>query len=365
MFEKAIFQGNSGRLIIEVMDTGIGISEENISKLFKKFSQVSGCEERKLGTGLGLWITKEIVEKMNGAINVTSNLERGSSFIIQLRTRICNNRKIAGSREFNSVECGRFKILIISKTCQSLLQGLIREYKNYVIQNMFENSESAINYYDNFVHNGGIIDIIIIEQGSETAETYKHVRRVEEKYSRTQSNILIMLEEYQVGSISEMLGAKDRIEFKPYTLEKTRINFDLLNNMAARRQTVLTFPDFHGKVLIVDDDFFNLKVMEGMARKARVGLFTANNGQEGFEIFQREKNLISIIFMDCEMPVLDGFGATKLIHDYCKQNKLRPPRIFGLTGHRASEVEKRALASGMSSVITKPLTFQNFSNILD
>ena len=108
---------------------------------------------------------------------------------------------------------------------------------------------------------------------------------------------------------------------------------------------------------IVDDDHFNVQITQEILTKAGYLTIAAYNGQEAVEKYSQYSCKISLILMDCEMRIMDGFKATQKILSYANEKKLTPPMIYGLTGHVGKTYEEKCIEAGMKRMIKKPIGY--------
>jgi CheY-like chemotaxis protein len=117
-------------------------------------------------------------------------------------------------------------------------------------------------------------------------------------------------------------------------------------------------------ILIVDDDPFNLTILSRMLKKINVKIIEARDGQEALEVFKANSESIDTILTDGEMPIMDGWEATREILKYCKETEIQPPQIFGITGHMTKDIEDKCKECGMLQMLKKPIKLEDLTKAL-
>jgi len=155
------------------------------------------------------------------------------------------------------------------------------------------------------------------------------------------------------------------IFLKPFSFQQA---CDLFKNLNAKEDTPLLSESASskrlGSVLLIDDDSFNIKLNREFIQKQMISTITACNGRAGVEKFKQHHSEIKIVLMDCEMPIMNGFEATKQLRTLCSKNQWEQPLIFGLTGHTNNEIVSKCLDMGMDRVLHKPLSFSKLKEVL-
>jgi len=311
-----------------------------------------------LGTGLGLWITKSLCERMNGKIAVKSKVGRGTNFIITLKTKSTTTLPSL-TQEMTE---NRMKLLIVEddKFIAQIIARYIQDSNLPIeIVGVVENGLEAFNFYKEYLKRGERIDVITTDlempvMGGKAS--CKLIRQFELENRILPAKIFIISAnclEKEVMECTEKTGLIGADGFLRKPLKKTE-----LLTLLARLNMENTYPFSSLKnVLIVDDDAFNQKLLEEMLNKQNVKTILAPNGKQALETCQSIPNDISLVIMDCEMPVMDGWEATLAIRSYYLEKKIACPPIYGLTGYTSHEFEEKCKAAGMSKVLKKPIGY--------
>ena len=126
-------------------------------------------------------------------------------------------------------------------------------------------------------------------------------------------------------------------------------------------------PDMYSdrQILVAEDNPANQLVIKKLLKKVGIVPVFGNNGQEALDLYTADTSKWHLIFMDCEMPVMDGYTATKEMRSFEEQNSLSPKPIVGLSAHAIAEFREKALNNGMSDYLTKPLNRELFYEALE
>jgi two-component system, sensor histidine kinase and response regulator len=347
-------QANSYLIDFVVKDTGIGISKDVIEKLFEPFVQADSSVSRKFGgTGLGLSITKRLVELINGTITVDSAEGIGSTFKVSVLFGT-----VANIDETHSlIKINGLKALIIDEN--KLRSDVLEKYLNSWQVSTHTSTEVKDKLQETLSKDHFDIAIVSSRLGREL------LSRLDGMFMTYMPNIkrVMLLENNGVDYLSVFKHQAAILEpVKQSSLFDTFIKvFDRRQNnfpvIAERRKPLVkviqssVMSERH-LVLVVDDNKLNLQVARGLLEKIGVSVEVANNGMEALEAL-RIKNF-SMVFMDCQMPELDGFEATKLIRISELNTERRTP-IIAMTANAMKGDREKCLAAGMDDFLSKPI----------
>lgn len=342
----------------EVIDTGIGISKKQQKTLFQSYAQASSDTTRKYGgTGLGLAISKQLVELMNGKIWVDSEYRKGTTFFVNLTLLTDTDRR---KYRLPSKDIMQMKVLIIdpnTKSTSSLINLIeyfhmpvksassIDEAKFLIENNRFDilfidehlyNSFDVKNYKDKYK-----INIVLIENWTNILKRkkvdYTVVDEVLQKPFHQQMIFEILSKLYNINGIPNNENQIDRF------------SKDDIKALGKH------------KVLIAEDNEINQKVMIGLLKDTDLKIEFANDGQEAIDMLDDKKQLYKIIFMDINMPNLDGYMATQIIR---KNPKFDNVVIIGLSGYSSDEEIQKAKNVGMQEYLLKPINIKTLYEVL-
>ena len=351
----------------EIIDQGIGLDKEAADNIFLPFTQEDGSSTRKFGgTGLGLAISKKIVELMHGAIGVTSEKGKGSTFYFDLPLL-----KSAGETEVGATEKAGYQAilvntnpLLINKLAQKLKDAEISFQKALGLSQAYEMYE-AINKVTKRGKN------VLVFFDFETAG--KHARNMCQDLAKdeTMTNLytcIITENKHLAGiprlpnihllkredSIDELIN---KIEVNQATIEAFK-NDDNSNKIEETQEvkTIDNQQDLSSlipEILLVEDNEVNLKVAEKLIQYIGYPFDFAMNGQEALE--KVKKNRYRMILMDCQMPVMDGYKCTTKIRDYERAAGLNHTPILAMTANAMLGDREKCLDAGMDDYMSKPL----------
>ncbi len=349
------------RYRFEIKDTGIGLTQEQKSKLFESFSQADGSTTRKYGgTGLGLTISKQLVELMNGKIWIESEYGVGSSFIFEIELEEKNER-----RKYNIFPDKKVLVVDDNATWHEVLENILGMF-NIKVYGVKSGNE-AIEH----LREGNIdYDLILMDWNMPELDGIETTRIINEQYEGKKPPTVIMVSSFRQESIVKLareVGIKLFLQ-KPVNpsllndilsdIFMEDFNIDDLNKTAIRRE-VQTIP-FSGKhILLVEDNKMNQEIVVGLLEQSEVTIDVASNGKEALEMFQKNKNRYQLILMDIQMPIMDGYEATKQIK---KINKNIP--IVALTANAMKEDIEATKAAGMQEHLNKPIEVEKLYTTL-
>ncbi|SMF29941.1 response regulator [Desulfovibrio gilichinskyi] len=349
------------KLSFSVKDTGIGMTEKQQQKLFQQFSQVDTSTTRKYGgTGLGLAISKKLVEKMGGEIWVESEIDKGTTFNFTVNLMI--QEEVAPEITTEGSELGPMNILIVDDnvTARTILAEMLANFGfrtdeagNGAAAIKLLEKQSDAEKYDLVLMDWNIpsMDGIEISRAMASNKQLKHIPKVimVTAYGRSEvmsaaagiENIVGFLSKpimpsMLLDSIMNAHGRKVKSEKRvPFRQEK-------INEATAKLQGAY--------ILLVEDNEINQNVAVDLLENYGVTVKIAVNGKEALDILETET--FDGILMDCQMPVMDGYTATKKIRE---QEKFKSLPIIAMTANVMAGDRERSLQAGMNDHIGKPI----------
>lgn len=344
------------KLCFVVKDTGVGISEEAQSNIFSDFSQADTSTTRNFGgTGLGLSISKQLVELMGGEIGVSSILGEGSIFKF---TVVVGKSTLADHySDSESIDFGNKKILIVddnSTNCKILDKQLTSWTIPHDIVN---NGFLAIEKIEKAQAEGNPYSCVLLDMMMPEMDGIEVARKLNEVNFST--NIIML----SSGSNAEVAKALDENIIKSYLLKPVRssVLFDTLSavtsNIYVKNEKTKTSDMYDKKlyvgksVLVVEDNKINQKVIVGLLSKLGIDADVANNGVEGLNKINSEK--YDLVFMDCQMPEMDGYTATRKIRE--TETGEGHLKVIAMTANAMEGDKEECLAAGMDDYISKPI----------
>lgn len=353
---------SENKILFEIIDSGIGLSENQISKIFESFTQADLTTTKKYGgTGLGLSITKQLVELMNGKIWVTSEIGVGSKFSFEIELSKFDNK--VPYTMFNGK-----KVLIVDdcKSWLTILEHLMISFGLDV--NLAQSGKEAISILEKDPHS---YDLILIDwnmpelDGIETCKIIKENLNIDSKK-------IILISAYSLETIKEGIEEAqiDKYIHKPVNpsalndalceiflnklnTKKIKVNHDKKN----LQNEIKKLKGSH--ILLVEDNETNKEIIISLLEDSGIKIDTASNGFEA--VRKVEDNDYELVFMDIQMPVMDGYEATKEIRN---SNKEIP--IIALTANAMKDSIEKTLSAGMNRHLNKPIEVEKlYQTLLD
>ncbi len=366
-----------------VKDTGIGIPPDRIDKLFQKFTQVDASMTRRFGgTGLGLAISKELAEMMGGSIGVESEYGKGSTFWFTIRIK---KQKDVQPKVFVFPEdLQNVRILIVDDNASNreILRVRLKSWRSRPEE--ASDAFTALNLLKKAKKENDPIKLCIIDMQMPEmdGETLGKIIAQDKNLADT---ILVMLT--SIGIRGDVKKYRE-IGFSAYLTKPIRHTelFDILTTLLsmskekiAGKESPFFTPSiitrhsirdiqkqrkkFKAKILLVEDNLVNQQVASGMLGKFGITPDIANNGKEALELL--EKNDYDLVFMDVQMPEINGYEATRLIRD--KSFKVKNPEIpiVAMTAHALEGDRTNCLEAGMNDYIAKPIVLERLIEVLE
>ena len=341
-------------LSVSVSDTGIGITEENLEKLFSSFQQVDTKKNRAVeGTGLGLAISRKLITQMGGFINVTSEYGKGSEFQFVIPLKVSDAKPFVTITDAEKIHAA----------------GYI-DFKKYSHPRIAEEYRLLISELSQTLHT----DIKVYETMDELREASKqnkftHFFTPREHYIEYSDFFLSQVNNSEVIVVQDRMNAIDMTDgvkcmYKPFYILSVGAIFNherVVTNLGEQRTFTTHFSASKARILIVDDNIINLKVAVGLMRPYHMQVITADSAKAAFELL-RSKDF-HLVFMDHMMPEIDGVEATQIIRakegDYYKNLP-----IIALTANAVSGARETFMEAGMNDFIAKPIELSALDRVL-
>ena len=374
-------ENNSHFIKFNIRDSGIGIAPEKIKNMFSVFMQVDMSTTRKYGgTGLGLSICKELVELMHGQIGITSEQGKGSNFWFTIPMQKSENVDEDIHLKQKSELVGK-KITLIenNKTAQKVFGKYFNELQlqNQIIS--VSNDINDITEKTNLVllelEKSNNLDAILISHNSHAGIDATNIAekiKLSKKLKNIPLVLMISIQE-KLKIPQEKLTLFNRSITKPIKRERLlmalffvmKITYyeedGALIEKSQIKEEALQTKGLH--VLLCEDNEVNVKVAMVILKRFGFQLDFAENGQEAVNKFLHIK--YDLILMDCMMPVMDGFEATKKIREIEKEKGVEKPiLIFALTANASEEDRKKCIEYGMNDFVSKPIRRESIDDLL-
>ena len=341
---------------IEVSDTGIGISEGQREKLFHAFGQAeSGISRRFGGSGLGLVISKRIVEMMGGDISVVSELGKGSAFSFTVKmARSARPIKTLLSR---GIDTGAMRVLVIDGEDAHL------DYLKRVFSKLGIYCDAAHNCAE-AAGSAGKYDMCFVSWRLSGTGCEKFVRSVNPYRSIV---TVISVADWSMMRVESLRTGINKYLLLPML---TTAVIDCVNECcgdenAPDTESSIKPGAFAGKrALLAEDIEINREIMVSLLEDSGIEIDCAENGREAYEMVANAPNQYDLIFMDMQMPVMDGIEATRLIRAIPELKGKRLP-ILAMTANVFVEDIMSCIKAGMDDHLGKPLNIEELSHKLN
>lgn len=364
--------GNEIRFNCQVKDTGIGIPVEQQAKLFKSFSQVDSSTTRKYGgTGLGLAIVKKLCNLMQGEVEVKSDENKGSNFIFDITLKKGKKtEKVMPPIDITGINV---QIACSNQSQANVLQKQLTQWGAIVTIN--SSAKIALNTYEQFyTQHAHPFDIVIIDTKLSDSSGLTLGKTINDLNPLSTANLVLMttIDQFETNEHYKQNGFTAYFP-KPMT---TKDIFNLLTKCLPKRNT-LHSENTHTctitkkplgpndivwrediRILLAEDNQINQIVAATTLKKMGISVVDiATNGKEVLDYLD-QKNTIepySLILMDCQMPVMDGYQATTLIRNNEARDKANTITIIAMTANAMTGDKTKCLDAGMDDYISKPI----------
>lgn len=351
-------RADRARLRFTVSDTGIGMSKAFMDQLFKPFEQESAAIGQKFGgTGLGMAITKNLVTLMGGTISVKSEVAIGSTFTIELDFDVPEDGTIQHPKQ-STLEA--LKVMIADDDRDSCVHASLLLESLGILSDWVQTGEACVEKVRSAHKTGEDFDVCLIDWRMSDIDGIETTRRIRESVG-PETTVIIMTA-YDWSAIEKIARAAGANAFlsKPIfasTLYNTLLSVTGISKsvMTPAERVSLKRPELAGRhVLLVEDNDLNREIAVELLKMTDVTTDCAGNGQEALEQFLAMGDGYDLILMDVQMPVMDGYEATKAIRRSGHPRAEIVP-IIAMTAAAFHEDVVRAAESGMNGHLAKPI----------
>lgn len=365
IIEKAGAPEGCANYEFHIKDTGIGMSEEFISHIFEPFereknSTLSGIP----GTGLGMAITKNIVDMMNGSIEVKSTQGVGTEFIVTLTFRLNSEVKVTQTIP-ELKDCRALVVDDDFNTCDSVTYmlgqlGMRAEWTLSGKEAVLRTKQAAMRN-DNY-------SIYIIDWLMPDMNGIEVTRRIRKEIGDSVPIIVLTAYDWSDIEIEAKEAGVAAFCSKPlFFSELTNCLYSVINSEENNKTPLAPKPqNFHsGRILLAEDNELNQEIAVEILNEAGFDVEVADNGQIAVDMLKKsEPGYYRLILMDVQMPVMNGYEATKTIRKL-ENTELASIPILAMTANAFEEDKQTALASGMNGHIAKPIDISKLFESMD
>ncbi len=346
------------RLRFNVRDTGIGIPQDKFETIFESFSQADTSTTRKYGgTGLGLTISTQLVELMGGRIRIESEVGQGTTFFFELEMLVRSAAPLAEYQQTGRITAMPVLLVDDNATNRRLLQEMLSNWK--MRPTVVANGDEALVELQRAAQAGQPYGLTILDVQMPGMDGFTLAERLREHPEYVGATVMMLTSEGQRGdaarcrelgisgylmkpvSQSELLDAMMTALGEPLQQDRPLITRHSLRETRQKLSLLLAEDNAVNQMLAV-------RVLEKMGHTVTV----ANNGQEALTHWQT--TTFDAILMDVDMPVMNGYAATRRIRELEKDTG-KHTRIIAMTAHAMAGAREECLRHGMDGYLTKPI----------
>lgn len=353
------------RLLFSVKDTGIGIPEDKKKNIFESFTQADSSVTREYGgTGLGLTICKRLIELMKGDIWVESEEGKGSTFYFTAEFDIEKKAlKYIESEEIEELEIKGLKTLVVDDTAANrfILREILTRWGAKVVE--VENGKQALDAFESSFKRGKPFDLILLDCRMPEMGGFRVMERINEKFPKSCVAVMMLTSDNRAGDFSRIeelgIGAylvkpvkKDAL--KRAIIDTLRKDKEGVKEQVKREKEKDKDKELSPlKILLVEDNEDNVLLIKAYLKKTPYEVHIAENGKVGVDKFRAGN--YDLVFMDMQMPVMDGFTAVEKIREWEKKEGKERTVIVALTAYAMKEEVKKILDIGCDAHLSKPM----------
>ncbi|MCP4151111.1 MAG: response regulator [bacterium] len=394
----------SGQVTLKfsVSDTGIGLTSQQIEKLFQSFSQADDSTTRKYGgSGLGLAICKRLVEMMNGEIGVTSEPGKGSVFFFTAVFQCQSKQKSKIFKTNTALKDMRVLVIDDNEIAREIMEDILASFSFTVSQ--ADSAVAGFRLMDSALEKGKPYEVVFIDWRMPGMDGIEAANLVKKKYPPDSRPKIILITSYdkaELMAVGDCEGAVlDGFLIKPvsrsvlfdtihrcfgYKVKRKSLTPTLSSDKLAALKKIKG-----AKLLLVEDNKINQQIAIEILRNAGMNVTLAVNGLEGVNAFM--KSPFHLVLMDVEMPVMDGCQATREIRNHenrlallaekeshkesHKESQLEPKLephseavpyipIIAMSAHAMTGDHEKFMSAGMNDSVSKPIDPERLLSVL-
>ncbi len=358
-------------LHFSVSDTGIGIPPDKINKIFESFTQADGSITRKYGgTGLGLTISKEIVELMGGRIWVESEVGKGSTFHFTAHFKIGKIKKQM-LREIKKINLNGLKVLIVddNRTNRMILREMALSWglNPYEVADGIQALEEIKRAY----RSGEPYRLVLLDCQMPKMDGFEVARRIKREPFGKEIEIILLtsLGQKGDGALCKEIGISGYLlkPVKQSELFDTIIMVLGISENDKEEKTLITRHTVQEsrrklRILLAEDNFINQKLAIKMLEKRGHTVIVANDGKEAIDLLEKEQ--VDVVLMDVQMPGMDGLEATRIIRKKEEETGEHVP-IIAMTANAMKGDREKCIDAGMDDYVSKPIKPDEFFSVVE
>ena len=348
-----------------IEDNGIGMTQEQIGRLFSPFEQADGGTSRQFGgTGLGLAICDKIAKLMDGHIQVESEFGKGSAFIVTVKLK--NSEQYEPAKLDPSINARHTRVMVVDKSeeAREFFESLFRELNIAAVT--ADNTDSAFQMLRESKE-GSPFNIVFLDWDSLGEEGAALVKKIKAEF--TGQVIVVLVSSSRFADIEDKAvdAGVNRFLAKPI-FPSTVVN--LINEILGAPASQTAKPSseigsFRGsRLLLVEDNEINREIVFAYLENTEITVDVAENGAEAVEKYLMAEGAYDLTLMDVHMPVMDGYTASKRIRAEESSRGWRRAVIVAMTANAFKEDIERCIEAGMDDHLAKPMSVDGMMQIL-
>ncbi len=358
-------------LLFTVKDTGVGIPKERQGDIFDSFRQADSSTTRKFGgTGLGLSISKRLVELMGGEMWVESEERKGSEFFFTVQFEVQKTKKTRTFIDPAEVDVRGIPVLIVddNATNRLILREILTAWDADVVE--ASGGKEAISIIKSARKEGKNFRLVLLDRRMPKVDGFKVAEAIrEDKKSEETTTVMMLTSDYRVSDLTRIdkLGIScylvkpiKRDELKNAILTTLGLWKAKKKKKEIEKVKAIDLPAM--KVLLVEDTEDNRLLINAFLKDSSVEIDEAENGKIAFEKFK--KNVYDLVLMDMQMPVMDGYTATRKIRAWEKRVGAEETPVVALTAYALKGDAEKSLDAGCNTHVAKPVKMETLVEVL-
>lgn len=349
-------------LLFSITDTGIGIAPEKIDTIFDAFTQADSSTTRKYGgTGLGLTISKKLVELMGGHISVESKPGQGSTFSFTAQFGIQTEPK--GYREKIALDMKGVKVLVVddNETNRMILRNTLSKLGAIITES--DSGEHGLAEFKRAMETADPYQLALIDHRMPGMDGFELAKHIKETMGNIKSTAVMMLTSDNRSGDRELCKEFDITFYLVKPVKKAELLVAIAAIMGRKIEPVVgKIPEARAvdltkirslNLLLVEDSADNRLIIKAYFKRSSDHIDIAENGALAVEKFKAGK--YDLVLMDVQMPIMDGYTATREMRKWEQEQGKKQTPIIALTAHALKEDAQKSLDAGCTDHLTKPI----------
>ena len=350
-----------GTLLVRVSDTGIAIPAHKLGAVFDSFTQVDASTTRRYGgTGLGLSITRQLIELMGGRIWAESEIGRGSTFCFTARLGVATGR--SRKQVSPTVALNELKILVVDDNADNrlILKELLSEWGASVF--VVSTGYQGLAELTRARKEGETYQLMLLDSRMPGMDGFQMMKHIQNDETLVGMAIMMLTSDKRKQDVPrcKKLGISNYLVKPVRRRDLLRVIPNAVDQLPDRKgePPVAEIPDtledlrpWH--ILLAEDSMDNRVVFQSYLKNTSYELDIAENGEVAVGKFM--SNGYDLVLMDMQMPIMDGYTASRTIRQWERDQQLEPIPIVALTAHALKEDTQKSLDAGCTAHITKPI----------